>query len=107
MNPLKLNQSVLTFVGVCAVRVNTPLSNRIRILLFHALMYLMYSINFVASSLYFIKYISVDYDGAIYAFLEATVLLSLLYTLANLRYHSKKLRKIFETIYAIHKKSEY
>ena len=101
MNPLKLNQIVLTFVGVCAVEENTPNSKRIRISLFYALMVVMHVINIAACSLYFIKYISIDYDGAIYAFLAATVLCCLLYILINLRYHSAKLRFIFSTLHEI------
>lgn len=102
MNPLKLNQVVLMFVGVCAAEENTRNSTRIQISLFYALMVVMHVINIAACSLYFIKYISIDYDGAIYAFLAATVLCCLLYILINLRYHSEKLRFIFSTLHEIY-----
>lgn len=104
MTPLKLNQTVLTFVGVCAVKEKTSVSKRIRIMLFYILMIAMHLINIAACALYFIKYLSTDYDGAIYGFLAATVLMCLLYILIELRYHSHKLREIFATLRSIHKR---
>lgn len=104
MNALKLNQSVLTYVGVCAVEENATLQKRIWTLLFYGLMILMNLINIVVCGLYFIKYISIDYDGGIYAILAVTVLLCLLYVLFSLRYHSKKLRTIFETLDEINRR---
>lgn len=98
MDSLKLNQSVLTFIGVCAVEENTPLRKRIRIFCVYTLLFLMNLINTVVCSLYFFKYITIDYDGGIYAFLASTVLLCLLYVLIILRHHSGKLRKIFVTL---------
>lgn len=101
MDHLELNQSVLTFVGVCAVGESVSPSERIRILLFYALMVVMHIINIIVSSLYFFYYISVDYDGGIYGFLAATVLICLLFILINLRYHSVKFRMIFSTLKTI------
>lgn len=102
MTPLKLNQTVLTMIGVCAVEENTPAPKRIRIKLFYTLIIVMHLINITACSLY-LKYISIDYDGAIYAFLASIVLLCLLHILINLRYHAEKLRMIFSMLHAIHK----
>lgn len=98
MNPLKLNQSVLTLIGVCAVEENTASSKKIRNIFVYILMVVMQIINITATSLYFIKYISTDYDGAIYGLLAATVLTAMLYILITLRYHSKKLLAIFSTL---------
>lgn len=106
MTPLQLNKSVLTFVGVCAVENGTPRMKRIRIFLFYMLMVVMHIINIAACGLYFIKYISTDYAGAIYGFLASTVLLCLLYILITLNYHSKELRDIFMALDVIHRKGK-
>lgn len=106
MDALKLNQAVLTFIGVCATDANTALRKKIQFSLFYALMLLMYFLNIIACGLYFIKYISTDYDNGIYALLAVVVLVTLLYILIDLRYHSLKLRQIFETLYAIYERGK-
>lgn len=106
MTPLQLNKSVLTFVGVCVVEDGTPRMERFRIFLFYMLMVVMQIINIAACGLYFIKYISTDYAGAIYGFLASTVLLCLLYILITLNYHSKELRDIFMALDVIHRKGK-
>lgn len=103
MNPLKLNQFVLTSVGVCADEESAPAAKRIRNQICYLLMVVMQVINITATSLYFIKFVSTDYDGAIYGLLAATVLTAMLYILITLRYHSKQLRSIFSTIDVIYK----
>ena len=103
MNPLKLNQFVLTSVGVCADEENAPAAKRIRNKFFYLILVVMQAINITATSLYFIKFVSIDYDGAIYGLLAATVLSAMLYILITLRFHSKQLRSIFSKLDAIYK----
>lgn len=98
MNPLKLNQFLLTLIGVCAIEENTASSKKIRSIFVYTLLVVMHIINITATSLYFIKYISTDYDGAIYGLLAATVLSAMLYILITLRYHSEELLSIFSTL---------
>lgn len=105
MSPLELNKKILTFIGICAVEENAPFSKKIRVNLFFALMLLMNSVNTVVCSLYFVKYISIDYEGAIYGFLAGSCLVCLLYVLISLRSHSKKLRQIFEKLDEINQQS--
>lgn len=104
MNPLRLNHSVLSLIGVCAPDKNTPVKIKIRNLLFYALMLVMQIINTAACSLYVVKYMSIDYNGAIYGLLATTVLICLEYTLIALRFHYKKLRTIFSTLHAAYQK---
>lgn len=107
MNPLKLNQSVLTLVGVCASNQHTTVINQIRNLFFYGLMVVMHLINIAACGLYVVKYVSSDYNGAIYGLLATTVLICSEYTLIVLRYHYKKLRTIFATLNAIYQECKY
>lgn len=65
-----------------------------------------YIINITACSLYFIKYISIDYAGGIYGLLATIALLCLLYILITLRYHSDKLRLIFSALDTIHREDK-
>lgn len=106
MDPLKINHSVLKFVGVCAVKESTSFSIKIRNQLFYGLMVVMHIINTVLSGLYFVKFVSSDYNGAMYGFLSATVLICNLHTLITLRLHSKEMRKIFSTLKSVHRESE-
>lgn len=103
MNSLKLNQSVLTLIGVCADEKNTPSRKKIRNRLIYAILLTMKMINFTANSLYFVKYVSTDYDEAIYGLLSATSVFAMFYILVTLRYHSEKLRSIFSTLDIIYK----
>lgn len=98
MNPVKLNQSVLTLVGVCASEENTRLAKKIRNAFIHALLCIITGINTTTTSIYVIKYMSVDYSGAIYGLLATTAVSCQLFILLSLRYHSKKLRTIFSTL---------
>lgn len=104
MNPLKLNQSFLTLIGLCAPDEKTSMPKRIRNISIYAVTFVMHIINSIATSLYFIRYISIDYDGAIYGLLAATVLICLIYILVNLRYHYDKLLSVFSTLDAIYRK---
>lgn len=101
MNPLKLNQSILTLVGVCADQKGIGLLRKIKNLFLYGLILAMTILNSTATSLYFIKYVSTDYEGAIYGLLAATVLICQVFILINLRFHSEQLRTIFTTIYEI------
>lgn len=103
MNPLKLNQFVLTSIGVCADEKNTPTSKKIRNLFIYVVLVVMQIINITATGLYFIRNVSTDYDGAIYGLLAATVLSAMLYILITLKYHSKELRSIFSILNTIYK----
>lgn len=106
MDPLQLNRSILNLMGVCADEEDTPMLIRIRNILFYSLMLIMDILNIAACSLYFIKYISTDYDGAIYGLLATTALTCLLYILVTLRFHREEIRKVFSTLQAIHDKCE-
>lgn len=106
MDSLKLSQSALKFLGVCAVKESAPLWIKARNQLFYALMVLMHIINSILSGLYFIMYVTVDYDGGLYALLSATVLICNLHTLGTLRYNSDKMRMIFLTLKSIYRESK-
>lgn len=103
MTPLKLNQFVLTLIGVCAEKKTAPITKKIVNLFVYALLIVMTTINTTATTLYFVLYVSTDYDGAIYGLLAATVLISMIYMLITLRIHSKKLRSIFSTLDVIYR----
>lgn len=107
MNPLKLNQSVLTLVGVCACDKNTPMAKQIRNLFIYALLIGMHTINIAAYGSYFVKFISIDYNGAVYGLLATTDIICSEYTLIALRYHYKKLRTIFAMLNATYQKCKY
>lgn len=107
MNPLKLNWLVLTSVGVCASDENTSKTTRIRNVFFFGLMVVMHFVNIVACGLYVIKYMSIDYNGAVYGLLATTVLICSEFTLIALRYHYKKLRTIFSTLDSAYQKCKY
>lgn len=106
MDPLKINQSTLKFFGICAVKESTSFSIKIRNQLRYGLSVLMHFINTVISGLYFVKFVSSDYDGAMYGFLSATVLICNLHSLITLRLHSMEMRKIFSTLKSVHRESE-
>lgn len=106
MNPIKLNQSVLTTVGVCAAEKGIGSSQKKRNLFIHGLLCVMTAINSTTTTLYFVTFMSTDYEGAIYALLAATAVISQLFILINLRIYSERLRMIFSVVSEIKEKCE-
>lgn len=107
MNPLKLNQAILTMVGVCAAEKGIGSLLKIRNLFIYGLLCIMTAINSTTTSLFFIKYISTDYEGAIYALLAATVLICQLFILFNLRLYSEQMKTIFSILSEINEKCKF
>lgn len=106
MNPIKLNESALTLVGVCAANKDATSAQQTRNTLIYTLMIVMHIINITATSLFFIKFITIDYNGALYGLLAATVLICMLYILVTLRYHRNQMRAIFSTLDSIYQNSK-
>lgn len=106
MDPITVNHTVLKFVGVCDVEETKPSSIKLRNQLFYTLMVVMHTINTTATLLYFILYMSVDYNGGIYGLLSVTVLICNLHTLITLRLHSNEMKTVFSTLRTIRRESK-
>lgn len=105
MNPLEKNHSVLKFIGACDVDEATPKILKLKNQFSFSLLVIMHIINITATSLYFLLYMSIDYNGGIYGLLAATVLSCNLHTLVTLRLHSKEIRMVFSTFRTLRQKS--
>lgn len=106
MNPLAINQLVLTWFSACAAEENTASWRKTRNYILYVLMIVMHTINIAASGLFFIENVTTDYIAGIYAFLSATVLTYNIFTLITFHFNSGELLKIFSTLNAIRKRSK-
>lgn len=106
MNPLAINQLVLTWFSACAAEENTAIWKKTRNYLLYVLMVVMHSINVTASGLFFIENVTTDYIASIYAFLSATVLTYNVFTLITFHFYSEELLKIFSTLNEIRRQSK-
>lgn len=98
MDSIKLNRSVLTTIGVCAAHENTSIGKKILNNFMYYLIFTMTTINLIATTIFFLKYVSTDYAGSIYGFLASTALVCTLYTFFTLRYKNGALASIFSTL---------
>lgn len=105
MEPLKYVKSVLITIGICATDNVGPFRK-----LLHEIIYLlitvMHLLNAYATTHYFLKYISVDYQGGLYALLAATVLYCGAYMLITLHAYRYVIQNSFATIEAIQRQSK-
>lgn len=101
MSPLKYIQLTLTLIGVCATNDDVGSVRKCLNMIVYSILIGMHLLNLCPTSLYFIKYVSVDYEGGIFALMETTVVFCNVWTLMSSFWSRDKIRDTFATFESI------
>lgn len=106
MQPLKFVKSVLTVLGVCAPEAGISRRRRLMNGTVYTIITGMHFLNTLASLLYFVNHISVNYEGGIYALMASNIVFAEFWSLLTLYYFRNDLLDAFNTFENIERRCE-
>lgn len=107
MKPLMTNQRVFRWLCICPVDENDGKNYKIFYILWSVLSVICAAFGFVASSIFFLNYLSTDLKESIYAILPITSTLNFLYMIINAVFIGHKINAIFKRLAEIFEKCKY
>lgn len=101
MEPMKTTKSLLTWLCMCSADKSTSVKQRILYILVASTIFALNLFCLVSNMVFFIKFVSTDSKGALFAFMSIFGNIAMLYTLMNAFHLRYKTNRIFGTLSVI------
>lgn len=98
MKPLKTSQRILIWLCMCSAEKSTSVRKSVT---YFTIFLIIFAINFgntISGYMYFIKYMSTDLEGCLFAFMASSATLVVLYTMFSAYRLRHKINELFENL---------